>query len=147
MNQPLQIEFLHMKPSAALTQSITEKAEKLAHIVERISKCHVTVQAPHQHHKKGQHFQIDIQLSVPGKLLTVSQNGKAPEHENAHVAVRDAFNSMQRQLKAYNDRQHGLVKRHTLEVPGAEVEVDTDTDTDTDTDIDAELKMDDNATR
>ncbi len=122
MNQPLQIEFLHMEPSAALTQLITEKAEKLERLTERMSKCHVTIEAPHRNHNKGQHFQVNIQLAVPGKQLTVSQNGKAPAHEDAYVAVRDAFTSLQRQLKAYNDRQQGHVKRHATEPPAAPTE-------------------------
>lgn len=108
---PLKIDFLHMEPSEALSQTITEKCQKLINMSDHITHCHVTIESPHKHHSTGQQFQIGIQLSVPGKTLTVSQHGSAtPEHQDAYVAVRDAFKSMQRQLKSYTDKQKGHVK-------------------------------------
>lgn len=111
MSLPLQIEFLHMEPSDALSQTITEKCQKLLRMSDQITHCHVTIESPHKHKHKGQQFQVGIQLSVPGKTLTITQQGSgAPAHEDAYVAVRDAFSSMQRQLKAYTDKQKGHVK-------------------------------------
>ncbi len=116
MSLPLQIDFLHMETSDALTEVIREKCEKLLKMSDRVTQCHVTVESPHRNHVKGNLFQVGIQLSLPGKTLSVTQNGAAAtEHEDAYKAVRDAFSSMQRQLKAYTDKSKGHVKNHNRE--------------------------------
>ena len=117
MESQLQIEFRHMEPSEALSQTIKQKTDKLNQIFDRITHCHITVEAPHRHHHKGQQFQVVVRVSVPGKTLTVHQRGDDPAHEDAYVAVRDAFNSMQRQLKAYVNKMKGHVKNHNNNVP------------------------------
>jgi len=112
MSIPTQIEFRHMEPSEALSDIIQQKTEKLGRLFDHITQCHVTVEAPHKHHHKGQQFQVGIRLSVPGKTLVVNQHGEAPAHEDAYVAVRDAFASMQHQLKTFVDKLQGNVKQH-----------------------------------
>lgn len=112
MNIPMQIEFRHMEASEALSKAITEKAEKLLKITDRVTQCHVTVEAPHRHHHKGQQYQVGIQVAVPGKTLSVGQHGESPAHEDAYVAVRDAFKAMHRQLQTYTDKTQGNVKTH-----------------------------------
>jgi hypothetical protein len=48
---------------------------------------------------------------VPGDKLTVSQHpGKAGDHEDIYIAIRDAFDAMERQLKEWKRRLKGEVK-------------------------------------
>lgn len=118
MPLPVQINFHNLPPSEALEANIREKVQKLARITDNITACRVTVDAPHKHHHKGLTYQVRIDLTVPGNEIVVSRDpGLNHAHENAYVAVRDAFNAVSRQLANYirqrNDKgrqQHQSVR-------------------------------------
>ena len=71
------------------------------------------VAAPHQHHRKGNHFEVRIELRVPGAELAVSNKpGDINAHEDVYVAIRDSFDAMERQLEEWKRRLRGEVKLH-----------------------------------
>jgi cold shock CspA family protein len=56
---------------------------------------------------------VRVALTVPGKeLVTDRDPGKHHAHEDAYVAVRDAFNAIQRQLETYTEKKRHDVKSH-----------------------------------
>ncbi|WJW76419.1 HPF/RaiA family ribosome-associated protein [Thiohalobacter sp. IOR34] len=113
MQLPLQITFRHMPPSEALEADIRKHAAKLDQVCENIMSCRVVVGPQHKHHRQGNLYQVKIDLTVPGTELAVSQDpGKNHAHEDAYVAVRDAFDSMRRELEDYVRRRKGKVKHH-----------------------------------
>jgi len=122
MQIPLQITFRDMEPSAAVEARIREKTAKLEHVYDRIMSCRVMVESPHCHHHQGRLFQVRIDLTVPDDELVVSQahHHKDHSHEDVYVAIRDAFNAMQRQLRNYVDMRRGRVKQHQP-APGGHV--------------------------
>lgn len=120
MEIPIHITFRHMEPSAALSARIEAEAAKLETFFDRITSCRVTVEAPHRHHKWGDHFHVRIELGVPGTELVVSREPAAhgvsartdseasskagdlqPDHKDAHIAIHDAFVSARRQVQEY----------------------------------------------
>lgn len=113
MQQPLQISFRDMEPSAAVEARIREKAEKLDRFYDRIVSCRVVVESPHRHHHKGNLYHVRIDLTIPeGELVANRQNGQNHAHEDVYVAIRDAFDAMRRQLEEYARRRRGAVKVH-----------------------------------
>ncbi|HTT08046.1 MAG TPA: HPF/RaiA family ribosome-associated protein [Gammaproteobacteria bacterium] len=96
---PLEIDFRNIERTEALESALRKKVDKLEHFCDRITSCHVTLEAPHQHHHKGKRYQVHIRLSVPGKLLAVSHESGEQSHEDAYVAIRDAFSAARRQLE------------------------------------------------
>jgi ribosome-associated translation inhibitor RaiA len=115
MKIPLQITFHGIDHSDALEERIREKTAKLEQICDRITSCRVVVEAHHKNtsslHKKGEPFHIRINLTVPGTELVAARDPKDPHiNEDIAVALRDAFDSMSRQLKDYVARQRGEVK-------------------------------------
>ena len=106
MQNSLQVVFHGMDHSDALEQRVHEEFGKLEKFHQHLTDCRVTVEAPHRHQRKGKLFDIAINLSVPGGGLT-ARTGSAnnPAHEDAHIALRDAFQSITRQLKELNERQ------------------------------------------
>jgi ribosome-associated translation inhibitor RaiA len=71
------------------------------------------VEVPHRHHRKGHLYHIRIDLTVPGAELVVKRDPPQHQaHEDIYVAIRDAFDSAERQLKEYAERQRGEVKTH-----------------------------------
>jgi ribosomal subunit interface protein len=113
MPVPMQITFRDMEPSAAIEERIRERAAQLERFADRITHCHVVVQAPHHHHHQGVLYEVHVDLTVPGAHVVVNrQPTKKHAHEDIYVAVRDAFDAARRQLEDHVRRQRGDVKTH-----------------------------------
>jgi ribosomal subunit interface protein len=116
MQIPLSITWRHMEPSPAAESIIRERAANLEKFCDELIRCDVVVDVPHLHHRQGNLFNIRIDASVPGKEIVVQ---RAPDqhkaHEDPYVAIRDAFDSMRRQLEDFARVRRGKVKTH--EVP------------------------------
>ena len=113
MQLPLQVTFRNMDPSAAIEANIQERVNKLDAFYDRIMGCRVVVEAPHRHHHKGKQYHVRIDLSVPGQELVVNHDpGRYESHEDAYVAVRDAFDAIRRQLEDHHRREKRKVKTH-----------------------------------
>jgi len=112
MQLPIEINFRQMEPSEALETRIREKIQGLEQLYDRIMSCHVVVELSNKNHHQGNLFHVRIDLRVPGKELVVSRDPKNHAHEDAYVAVRDAFDAMKRQLKSHARVQRQDVKTH-----------------------------------
>lgn len=113
MQAPPQITFRDMDHSDAIEARIRERVAKLEEFCERITSCRVVVEAPHRHHAKGKLYNVRIDLIVPGGEVVVNREEHANHaHEDVYVAIRDAFDSAQRQLQDFVRRQRGDVKAH-----------------------------------
>ncbi|OJZ17403.1 MAG: ribosomal subunit interface protein [Thiobacillus sp. 65-29] len=97
MKTPLQITFRDMERSDALETHIREKAEKLEQFFADIVSCRVVVEQAAKHQQQGKPFNVRIELGVPGKTLIIDKQ----VHEDAYVALRDAFDAAKRQLEDY----------------------------------------------
>ena len=114
MNLPLQIVFRHMESSAALEARIRALASRLDRFSAHIMRCHVTVEAPHQHQHQGNLFDVKIDITVPDAEISIQRaHPRDHAHEDPYVALRDAFRAARRKLQDY-EREHRLdVKTHT----------------------------------
>lgn len=114
MQVPLQITFRNMDPSPALEDRIRSRADELEQFFDRIISCRVMVEAQHRHHQQGKIFHVRIDLAIPGAEMVVNRDpAEHHAHEDAHVAVRDAFDAARRQLQDAVRRMRGDLKtRH-----------------------------------
>ncbi len=113
MQVPLQITFRGMEPSEALEAAIRKRAEKLERFYDHIISCRVAVERRHRHHHKGNLYHVRVDVTVPhGEIVASRDPGKDHSHEDAYVAIRDAFDAVRRQLEDYARRQRGEVKVH-----------------------------------
>lgn len=113
MTFPVQITFRDIETSDAVAARIEERAKRLERINKRIVGCHVVVAAPHRHAHKGTLYSIQIDLTLPGGELVVNrEHHDKHAHEDAYVAIRDAFNAMEKQLKGRTESLSGEVKAH-----------------------------------
>jgi len=118
---PLQITFRHMDHSPVLENRIRELAERLEKFSTQIMRCHVVVEAPHQHQHQGQVFDVHIELTVRGREIAIKRSRPAdPSHADAYVAVRDAFRAARRKLQDYERAHRHGVKTHS-EMPHGRV--------------------------
>ncbi len=111
MQTDLQITVRDMEHSPALEERIREKVKKLEQVYPRIMGCRVVLEAPHRHKHQGKQFIVRLDVTVPGKVIVVNHD----HHEDAYVALRDAFNAARRQLEEYGRIQRGDVKTHPRE--------------------------------
>lgn len=97
MQLPIDITFRDMPPSPALTDAINEWAAKLEKVFP-LQRCAVTVEMPHKHQRQGRAFHVTVAITVPGHEIAVSRDSGKTIHEDAHLAVADAFRAARRQL-------------------------------------------------
>jgi ribosomal subunit interface protein len=113
MQMPLQIAFRNMESSAAIEARVRERAKKLDQYHNRIMSCRVVVESPHRHRHQGKVFHVRIDLTVPqGEIVVNREPEENHAHEDVFVAIRDAFDAMQRRLQDYAHQQRGAVKTH-----------------------------------
>jgi ribosome-associated translation inhibitor RaiA len=112
---PLQITYRGFSSSDALSHVIKEEADKLEEFFDRITGCRVVVEQPHRRHRKGKHFHVRIDLTVPGTELVVGRDpAEHDQYEDPFVAVAEAFTAMRRMLQEYSAKRRD-VKAHAGE--------------------------------
>jgi ribosomal subunit interface protein len=111
-----EISFRSIEQSDAIEAAVRDRIDRLERLFQPITGITVTIDAPHRQHHTGKIYTVDIDLTVPGDEIVVNRDPqKNHAHEDIYVAVRDAFDAAERQLKRYAEKQRGEVKRH--EVP------------------------------
>jgi ribosomal subunit interface protein len=101
MNRALQITGHNIAITPAIEAHIRTNAEKLSRYRDDIVGCRVVIDAPHRHQAKGRHYEVRINLTVPGAELAITHEPR----EDLYLASRDAFNVARRQLLAHSARQ------------------------------------------
>lgn len=125
MQTPLQVTFRNIEKSEAVEARIRERVEKLGHFYDGIIGCRVVVEELHQHHRKGNHFHVRVEVSVPDAELVASH--EPDEHHrytDVYIAIRDAFDAVGRQLEDYARRQDQRLKVHAVAPQGQISELD-----------------------
>jgi ribosomal subunit interface protein len=110
MQVPLQITMHGMERSEALDADIRERVAKLEQFHPRMMSCRVLVEETRKHHQQGRQFTIRVDARVPGKEVVVTRD----HHEDIYVALRDAFDSVKRQLEEVVREKRGDVKVHDV---------------------------------
>jgi ribosomal subunit interface protein len=114
MQVPLEIVFEGMDPSEAVQVRIRQEAEKLEKFFSRITSCRVVIELPNKRHHQGNMFSVRIHVTTPGGGDIVVRRGP-PEHhahEDAYVAIHDAFAAARRQLEDLSRKMNGRIKTH-----------------------------------
>lgn len=106
----IQITVCDLPDSPAIENHLRKKAEKLDRFYHRINSCRIVVTIPQKHKHNGKIYCIRIEITVPGRELVVNRQLS----QDIYVAIRDAFNALQRQLENYARKRRGDVKRHEL---------------------------------
>ncbi len=113
MQIPLKIAFEGgLAPSEALRQRIERETQKLERFSDRITACHVSIVGRSGRHRQGDLYGVRLTLVMPGRAdVVVNRNPPSDHaHEDAYVAVRDAFNAARRRLQDHERRFAGRVK-------------------------------------
>ena len=103
-----------MDPSPAVEAAIEAKVKMLERYFGRTIGYDVVIEAPPHNSRRGHPFSVRLEISVPGgpPVVVSRQHHDREDHDDAHVAIRDAFNAAKRQLQARARKQRGEVKLH-----------------------------------
>lgn len=113
MKLPVQVSFRNMDKSQWIEDLILEKASTLERYYKRIISCRVVVEIPHKRHHQGNPYLVRVDVSVPDKEIVVNrQTDENKEHQDMNATIRDAFESVRRQLEEYAEKRRGMVKTH-----------------------------------
>lgn len=107
MQLPVQIQFRDTEPSPALEANVRDRIAKLEQFAQNLMSCRVVIELEQKHQHQGRPFAVNIDVTMPGHELRVDK----VHHEDAYVAVRDAFDAMTRQLEDTVRRQGDAVRR------------------------------------
>lgn len=110
----LELSFRNLERSDFVESNIKQRCKRLESLSHEITFCHVVVSSPHQHQNKGHHYEVHVELRVPGTVLAATKNtGTSEAHEDLYVALRDAFEALERQLTRWKEKRRLDVKQHS----------------------------------
>ena len=122
-----EVTFRQMAPSSAVEARIQEHLTRLDRFHNRIMSCRVVVEAPHRQHRKGNLYNVSVDITLPGskEILANREKRLSHAHQDIYVALRDAFNATRRQLQDTGRKQRGKVKSHETPLHGTVARVFT----------------------
>jgi ribosomal subunit interface protein len=119
MKEPLQVSYRDITPSDAIEAVVHERSAKLDRFFNGITSCRILVESSHRRRHRGRLYHVRVELAVPGRVIVVN---RAPqqhhEHEDVHVAIRDAFDAIRRRLEDYVRESRGFTKTHAEPAEG-----------------------------
>jgi ribosomal subunit interface protein len=112
MNSNTQVLFRGIEHSQAVEDAVLKRLEKLNRYSDKIQSMKVILEAPHNNHHKGRVYHVGVEALIPNHDIVVAHDHHDKHaHEDIYVAIRDAFNAVERRLKAVTDKQRA--QRHT----------------------------------
>lgn len=129
MQTLLKVDFHGTESNEALQSKIVEHVGALEHLYGRLTACHVSVEAPGHHQRKGGLFHVRIHLTLPdGQEVNIGTTPRA-DHRHADIlfAINDAFRRARRQLQDRVREMRGQVKAHEAAPMGAIARFDPNT--------------------
>ena len=126
MQTPVEIIWHNLDPSPSVEEKVQERVRRLEKFFDRIIGCHVVVEAPHQRHRTGNAYEVRLEVTVPRSVLTIDRKpGDDRAHSDVYVAVRDAFDAMERKLRRWKQQHSGRPEvDHTPMLQGRIAEID-----------------------
>ncbi len=115
MSTDFQIVFHNIDQSDAIIDNVNKRIEKLRRFTNDIMGGRVVLDSPHNHQNKGKVFSVTLEIRTPNKEIVVNQDKHDNHaHEDMYVAIRDAFNAAERQIKSV-DKKHRKMPIHEIE--------------------------------
>lgn len=113
---PTDLTFRDLEPSDALRSVVLERVARLERFSADILSCAVVIGRSEHRHRQGNRFDVRVRLKMRGHDV---EAGNTPaddtRHEDAYVAVGDAFDALRRRVQDYARRRRGEVKAHAAQ--------------------------------
>jgi ribosome-associated translation inhibitor RaiA len=100
MHLPLQVTFHGLSASESVEEDVRKHLADVVTAFPRLVSCRVSIELPHRHQHQGGHYRVRVEIGVPGlRAVATHAAENDPAHEDVHVAIRDAFRAVRRQLE------------------------------------------------
>ena len=100
------VVFRGIDHSFAVEETVRKRLDKLARYSDEIQSLRVVLESPHNNHHKGKVYHVAVEALIPNHDLVVNhEQHDKHAHEDLYVAIRDAFNALERRLKAVYQKQ------------------------------------------
>jgi len=129
MSNEFQIVFHNIEQSDSITEAVQKRVDKLRRYCSDIIGGRVVLDCPHNNHHKGKVYSVALELQTPNKPVMVTQEQHDNHaHEDLYVAIRDAFNAAERQLKSVDKKHRKAAVHKNPDAVAEEMVVDDDLD-------------------
>ena len=116
MTNDFQIVFHNIEQSTSISDAVNKRISKLQRFCDRILAGRVVLDSPHNNHHKGKVYSVGLEIHIPSKEVRVNQEQNDNHaHEDLYVAIRDAFDAAERQLKAIHKKHRTERNHHSSE--------------------------------
>ena len=106
MTNEFQVVYHNIDQTEAISEAVQKRIEKLGRYCDQIINGRVVLDSPHNNHHKGKVYSVTLEIHTPMLEVRVNQDQHDNHaHEDLYVAIRDAFNVAERQLKSI-DKKH-----------------------------------------
>jgi ribosome-associated translation inhibitor RaiA len=115
MQLPLQVTFRNLPGSEAVERDVRQHVTQLEAAFPRMISCRVLIEVPHRHKHQGRRYRARVEVGIPG--LHAVAGHAAEEHtesEDVHLAIRDAFRAVRRQLEEHAGRRDADSRPETV---------------------------------
>lgn len=115
MTNEFQIVFHNIDQSDAIAEAVNKRISKLERYCDEVISGRVVLDCPHNNHHKGKVYSVGLEIHTSSKEVRVNQDQHDNHaHEDLYVAIRDAFNAAERQIKSI-DKKHRTVPPHKID--------------------------------
>jgi len=120
MTNEFQVVFHNIDQSDAIADAVNKRISKLERYCDDLISGRVVLDSPHNNHHKGRVYSVGLEIHTSSKEVRVNQDQHDNHaHEDLYVAIRDAFNAAERQLKSI-DKKRRSVPPHKAELPSGD---------------------------
>lgn len=100
------IVFRGIDHSKAAEDAVHKRLEKLERYTDEIQSLRVVLESPHNNHHKGKVFHVAVEAVIPNHDIVVNHDQHDKHaHEDLYVAIRDAFNVVERRIKEVYEKE------------------------------------------
>jgi ribosome-associated translation inhibitor RaiA len=108
MEIPLQITFRGFAHQPALDELIRKRVLALEKVARHpLTSCHVVVELGREHIPGARMFHVHVDVAFAGAVVAINHEPRDNHaHEDAKVAVHDAFEAVERRIEHADHRRH-----------------------------------------
>lgn len=115
MTNEIQVVFHNIDQTESINDAVNKRIQKLERYCDDIIAGRVVLDSPHNNHHKGRVYSVGLEIHTPNKEVRVNQEQHDNHaHEDLYIAIRDAFNAAERQLKSVDKKHRGAPSHRDL---------------------------------